>query len=172
MSAPGRIVTGSLFAMRDVPDATRRETIQRRQTCSCGREYTQFLLGERFMQMAERQSKAALQHVTTQIPGLWVPVECPRCEHRELSRYVATPESWALPAPRRLQDRRRFARNMAELCAAWNRPMDDETSAVYWRALERSMSDDDFERGVLTAVRTERKWPTPTVIFDYGRAKP
>lgn len=149
------------------------KTITRERTCECGHTYTQHLLGPRFLGMAERHSMGAVDAVMRDVPDLFVPVHCPPCERRAITHHPLPAEQhtrWQLPIPRRLTDRARFARNLGQLCAAWNKPMDDETSASYWRALERAMTDDEFETGVLAAIRTERKWPVPATIAQHGRA--
>lgn len=160
------IHAGGFFSRREGHDVTRRAT------CDCGREFTQFLLSERFLASAERHSARAIAMVQEQIPELFVPVQCPRCERREITRHPVPGEfaSYALPMRPRIADRERFARNMAQLCAAWNRPVDQETSAIYFRTLERSLTDDEFERGVLGALRVERKWPAPSVILHHAKA--
>lgn len=146
--------------------------IARTRVCGCGREFQQFLLSERFLTAAERHSARAIDMVQKQMPDLHVPVNCPACESRELTRYIGLGEGlpFAVPVRPRITDRERFARNMAQLCAAWNRPVDQETSAIYWRTLERSLTDDEFERGVLGALRVERKWPAPSVIIMHAKA--
>lgn len=158
----------SWFASKSVDG--RRQTITRQRTCECGREYTQMLLSGRFMSVVEAQGQNAVEIMLREVPDLFVPVLCPPCESKALGQSVKPAGNWAMPVRRRMEDRGRFAKNMAQLCAAYNKPVDDETSQVFWRALERAMSDDEFERGVVEAVRSEKKWPTPSVIAQYGRA--
>lgn len=147
-----------------------KSPITRQATCGqCGREYTQAMLSGRFMEIVERAD--AMDTFMRAIPDLFVPLHCPPCESKDLGRSQPVPLVGITHGMRkRMEDRGRFARNMAQLCAAWNKPMDDETSQVYWRALERAMSDEEFERGVIEAVRSEKKWPTPSVIAQHGRA--
>jgi len=59
------------------------ETIQRERTCECGRRFTQRLLSERWLSIAERAHAIGL--VTKQIPGFYIPVHCPPCERRDLA---------------------------------------------------------------------------------------
>lgn len=151
---------------------TEGRTITRAATCRCGQVFQQLLLGERFLAAAERHSPRAIAVTQEQIPDLYVPVSCPRCESKELRRFPVPGEftSYAIPVRPRITDKERFARNMAQLCAAWNRPVDQETSAIYFRTLERSLTDDEFEKGVLGALRVERKWPAPSVILHHAKA--
>lgn len=170
MSEPARANLGGWFAYRTDPETDERSPITRQKVCGCGKTFQQRMLSSRFMEIVERQSVQAVTRMMQDIPDLFVPVNCPPCESKALG--YARPEigTWMLPVRHRMQDRERFARNLAQLCAAWNKPMDDETSQVFWRALERTLTDDEFERGIISAVRTERKWPTPSVIASYGRA--
>lgn len=62
------------------------DPIERDRTCECGRVFTQRLLSERFMAMAEKHSPRAAQLIMQQIPDLFVPVHCPHCERVELGR--------------------------------------------------------------------------------------
>lgn len=149
-------------------EAGRRVVISRPHTCGCGREYTQYLLSARFCEIVERAN--AMNALLRDVPELYVPVYCPVCERKELGMRERPSSGWLIPVPRRITDRTRFAKNLAQLCAAWNKPVDEETSQVFWRALERAMTDEEFERGVLSAVREEKKWPTPSVIAQHGRA--
>jgi len=132
-------------------------------------DFTQHQLSERFMLICENQGPGAVKAVMDQCPGLWVPVFCPSCERKELSRYHNDRASFALPIPKRLTDRARFGENMARLFGNWNRPQDEATSRAYWLALDRSMTDDDFERAVMSAIRTERKWPAAATLADYAK---
>lgn len=171
MSELARPNLSGWFAHKVDPDTGRKSQISRQQTCDCGREFTQFLLSGRFMEIVERHSEKAVDRLMADIPELFVPVSCPACESKALG--YARPEqvgSWMMPIRKRMEDRARFARNMAQLCAAYNKPMDDETSQVFWRALERSLSDEEFERGVINAVRVEKRWPTPSIIAQHAKA--
>lgn len=145
--------------------------IKRPATCACGQVYTQRLLSARVMAAAEAHSPRAIALMQDQIPELFVPVACPACERRDMTRHIhpASGEPFVVRTPPRITDRERFARNLAQLCAAWNRPVDPETSQIYWRALERGLTDDEFERGVIGAVRNERKWPTPAMVAYHGK---
>lgn len=139
-------------------------------TCRCGREYTQKVLSHRFMEIVERRGPKAVDILMRDVPSLRVPVDCPACESKALGYARPSVDTWMVPVRRRMEDRSRFAKNMAQLCAAYNRPVDDETSQVYWRALERSLTDDEFEKGVIGALRIERKWPAPSVIAQHAKA--
>jgi hypothetical protein len=56
--------------------------IARERTCECGRRFRQRLLSERWLSIAEKAH--AMELVTKQIPGYFVPVHCPACERRDL----------------------------------------------------------------------------------------
>lgn len=157
---------GGMFAKDDEGKIVSREA-----TCICGKEYRQQLLGERFMAMVEAHGEAAVKLMLRELPGLYTPPDCPSCTRRALAKGKEWEPVNRLERQRTgMRDRERFARNVAQLCAAWNRPMDDETSAVFWKALSGSMTDDEFERGVLNAVRCEKKWPVPATVLQHGRA--
>lgn len=144
--------------------------VVRQATCLCGAPFTQSLLSERFMAMVEKKGEAAVQLMLRELPGLYSPPDCPRCTRRALGRGVELSTTPRLMQERpRIKDRARFTANMAQLCAAFNRPTEDETTAVYWRALMTAMTDDEFERGVIAAVRSEKRWPTPATIAQYGK---
>lgn len=165
MSTPTRPNVGGWFSKdRD------GQTIVRERTCECGARYTQMLLSERFMSIVQQRGSHAVDATMNVIPDMFVPVLCPACESRALGAAPVEVTYNAGFLRRRLEDRERFARVMGQLCAAYNKPMDDETSQIFWRALERSCTDDEFEKGVLEAIRSERKWPTPSVIAHYARA--
>lgn len=53
--------------------------------CECGEEFTQFMPSERFMESVEARGPHALELFARQIPGLWVPVHCPKCERHDLT---------------------------------------------------------------------------------------
>lgn len=65
------------------------EIDKREAACGCGATYTQRRLSVRWMTMAERGRGA--QQVMDQIPGLYVPVLCPKCERRSIG---APPIAW------------------------------------------------------------------------------
>lgn len=157
------------FAHKTDPDTGHKTQITRQQTCECGREFTQHLLSGRFCEIVERHSEKAIEKLMQEVPDLFVPVLCPPCESKALNTSRPEIGSWMIPVRKRMEDRARFARNMAQLCAAYNKPMDDETSQVFWRALERALTDEEFERGVINAVRIERKWPTPSIIAQHAK---
>lgn len=155
------------FATRVVDG--RVETVTRQKVCLCGQAFEQSQLSERVMTIFERAG--AVDATMRMLPDLFVPLNCPPCESRALG--YARPEPTSAPVPamrRRMEDRERFARNLGRLCAAWNKPMDTETSETYWYSLERTLTDDEFERGVLAAIGGEKKWPVPAVVAAYGRA--
>lgn len=158
------------FATSRNEETGERALVTRTKACECGRIFTQHQLGERFMLMAERHSESAVGAVMRDIPDLFVPVNCPACERKALG--YGRPDSLRLEpvTRRRMEDRERFARNLGRLCAAWNKPMDAETSETYWFSLERTLTDEEFERGVLAAIGGEKKWPVPAVVAAYGRA--
>lgn len=56
--------------------------IHRERTCDCGKRFTQRLLSERFLAIAEHGR--AIDLVRQQIPGFFVPVHCPTCERRDI----------------------------------------------------------------------------------------
>lgn len=58
--------------------------ITRERSCECGARFTQTLLSERFLAIVERQSKRAIDAVTRDVPGYYVPKHCPPCERRDL----------------------------------------------------------------------------------------
>lgn len=134
----------------------------------CNAPFEQHQLSERFMLMCEAHGQGAVDAVMRDCPGLWVPTMCPSCERRDLDK-SAPASAFALPIPRRMTDRARFAENMARLFGAWNRPQDEATSRAYWLALDRSLSDDDFEYAVITAIRVEKKWPTAATLADFAK---
>jgi len=58
------------------------EPIARERTCECGRRFTQRLLSQHFLEIAEKAK--AIELVAKQIPGFYIPVHCPPCERRDL----------------------------------------------------------------------------------------
>ena len=62
------------------------DPITRERTCECGRKFTQRLLSERFLTIVERKSRHAIDLLTKEIPGYYVPVFCLPCESRDLGR--------------------------------------------------------------------------------------
>jgi DNA-directed RNA polymerase subunit M/transcription elongation factor TFIIS len=60
------------------------EPITRQRTCECGTAFTQRLLSERFCTAVE--AAGGMRAVLRQIPDLYVPVHCPRCERIDLGR--------------------------------------------------------------------------------------
>ena len=58
--------------------------IVRERVCACGRRFTQRQLSERFLTIVANQSKRAIDVLSEQIPGFFVPVHCPPCERRDL----------------------------------------------------------------------------------------
>ncbi len=143
--------------------------VTRPARCLCGAAYTQSLLSSRFLEMAERAG--AMPATLKMLPDLYVPLNCPPCESRELGR-LANARHYATqlyPLRSRLEDQPRFARVMAQMCGVYNRPTDSETVAVYWRALSHSMTDDEFEGACLAAIRSQRKWPTVYEIGEHAK---
>lgn len=158
---------GGMFAKGDDGKAITREA-----TCLCGASYTQQLLSERFMALVEKHGEAAVKGMLRELPGLYVPTDCPTCTRRVLGRgkdHELTPR--IMMTRPQIRDRERFTRNMAQLCAAFNRPVEDETTSIYWRALSSALSDDEFEKGIISAVRSEKKWPTPATLAQYGKSE-
>ncbi len=68
--------------------------------CECGQEFTQFQLSEAFMHVVESNGKGALAAVLRDIPDLYVPVHCPKCERLDLGRSARIAEARALPEHR------------------------------------------------------------------------
>lgn len=169
--APVRI--GNAFGSAWFHQVDGRE-LTRMATCSrCnGPPFEQRQLSARFMEICEKQGAGAVRAVMDTIPDLWVPVFCPPCEHRDLERRGESVTSFAMPIPRRLRDKERFAENMSRLFGAWNRPQDDATARAYWLALDRTMSDDDFENAVLSAIRTDSKWPVASRLAQIANPLP
>lgn len=62
------------------------KVVTRTRTCECGKTFTQSLLSEYFLNLAESQNARTIALVTAQIPGYFVPVHCPRCERIDLGR--------------------------------------------------------------------------------------
>lgn len=140
--------------------------ITRSATCLCGRVFAQRQLSARFMEMCEGRGAGAVRAVMRDIPDLFVPINCPSCERRQLRPVVVI----GAPAERvRLRDEGRFAENMARLFGAYNRPHDDATVRAFWKALEHALSDEQFEQGVVAAIRNEKRWPTPATIAQIVR---
>ena len=71
------------------------QPITRNRTCECGRSFEQTLLSERFLEIVERHSGRAIQMLTQQIPGFFVPVHCPACERKDLG-FQARKDEYAL----------------------------------------------------------------------------
>lgn len=142
--------------------------ITRQATCLCGREFTQRLLGSRFMELVERAGDGPVRALMRDIPELFVPVNCPPCEHRQLQ---PGPVMTSFGMPRNhLTNRERFAENMARLFGAFNRPSDEPTVRAYWLALEWVLSDDRFEEAVIGVIRSERRWPTAATLAQWRPA--
>jgi ribosomal protein S27E len=62
------------------------DPITRERTCECGSRFTQRQLSARFLESAERFSAAAIDGISRQVPGYFVPVHCPPCERRDMHR--------------------------------------------------------------------------------------
>jgi hypothetical protein len=60
------------------------QVITREAVCECTAPFTQIMLSERFMSLVERAGPGALSAVMREIPGLYVPVHCPKCERVDL----------------------------------------------------------------------------------------
>lgn len=80
--------------MKDILSGVTRE-----RDCECGKRFTQHQLSEAFMLLAEGKSKRAAQLVARQIPELFVPVHCPRCEHIDLRRQAQLDDTHSYPPP-------------------------------------------------------------------------
>lgn len=60
--------------------------ITQRNTCDCGKQYTQWRIAFRFVEaLANGRGEKAAKLFMDQIPGGWVPVFCPSCERKELA---------------------------------------------------------------------------------------
>lgn len=79
---------------KDHPDkALADQPITRPATCGCGDTFRQFILSAAFLEACETiRGGAPLRAVQAQIPGLWVPVHCPRCERVDLQRQARLDE--------------------------------------------------------------------------------
>jgi len=71
--------------------------IARERVCECGQRFTQRLLSERFLAMVERRGPRAMELMTKQVPGFFVPVHCPKCERVDLGRRMQLDEIRSLP---------------------------------------------------------------------------
>lgn len=60
--------------------------VERRARCECGRVFRQVLLSERFLTIVERQGPHAVERFMRQVPQMYVPVFCPRCERADIKR--------------------------------------------------------------------------------------
>lgn len=64
------------------------DPITRERTCECGKQFTQRQLSARFLEGVEKFSAGAIDAVSRQIPGYFVPVHCPPCERRDMHRQL------------------------------------------------------------------------------------
>ena len=71
--------------------------IHRERTCECGKRFTQRLLSERWLSIAEKAR--AIELVRQQIPGFFVPVHCPQCERRDIGMQARKDEYKHAPKP-------------------------------------------------------------------------
>lgn len=76
------------------------DPIARERTCACGKRFTQRLLSERFLSIVEKQSRHAIDTLSKQIPGFYVPVHCPPCERRDLGRQARLDDMKRIPTDR------------------------------------------------------------------------
>jgi hypothetical protein len=157
--------------MTQIPGMFRRQEgkeLVRPATCDCGQQYEQRQLSARFMEFVESFGPGAVNAVMRDIPDLWVPRNCPPCERKQLQ---PVPQMASFSINRtRMNDEGRFAENMARLFGAYNRPHDDATVRAYWRALEWSMTDEQFEQAVNKAIQREKKWPVPATLAQMREA--
>lgn len=60
--------------------------VTRRNTCGCGKEYTQWQISFRFVEsLAQGRGEKCAKMFLDCIPNGWVPVFCPSCERRDLN---------------------------------------------------------------------------------------
>jgi hypothetical protein len=86
-AAPRPVETGLSRALGHDPmfsEDKHGDVITRAATCECGIAFTQRLLSERFLNIVEKQSAAAIAMVTHQSPGYFVPTFCPKCERIDI----------------------------------------------------------------------------------------
>lgn len=69
------------------------KAISRDRSCECGQRFTQRLLSERFLAIVEKRGRRAMDLMTQQIPGYFVPVHCPSCERRDLGHAARIAEA-------------------------------------------------------------------------------
>jgi hypothetical protein len=72
------------YAADHADEAKRGQLITRQHRCECGREFTQMILSATELAAAERLRIVEL--IARQIPDFWLPVHCPPCERKDLSR--------------------------------------------------------------------------------------
>ena len=56
--------------------------------CECGREFEQRQLTERFMTVVEKFGDGAVGAMMRDVPELYVPVHCPKCERSDIGRHA------------------------------------------------------------------------------------
>lgn len=86
-----RDLPNTMFAVHPAGHEKAGMTVEREQTCRCGRVYTQSLLSNRELEAAARMG--VLDRMVRQIPDGYVPVECPACERKALTRQAHIDEA-------------------------------------------------------------------------------
>ena len=90
-----RDLPNTMFAVYPPGHEQAGQLVERERTCACGRVYRQVLLSERELEAAARMR--VLDRITRQIPDGYVPVDCPACERKNLTRQAHIDEARALP---------------------------------------------------------------------------
>lgn len=77
------LFSSPMFAKKDGMPVTRD------RTCECGTPFTQALISWEYMESLEKHRPRAAELMLKQIPELYVPVHCPPCERRDITRQAA-----------------------------------------------------------------------------------
>lgn len=78
-----RDLPNTMFAVHPAGHEKAGLTIDRPRTCDCGQSFTQMLMATRELEAVERMGH--MKKFLAQIPDLFVPVHCPKCERKQLT---------------------------------------------------------------------------------------
>jgi hypothetical protein len=143
----------------------------------CGTAYEQEQLSAEAVR--QRWGDTALDACERDIPELWTPVFCPRCERRNAEEIheERAKRAMELPPPPGSKDERvpmtqeHFAPGFHSLLVVFNPPgAHDKLSQEYFKALSHppALTDREFDRAVHGAIRTLKFWPKPAELRELG----
>lgn len=106
---PLNAMPNSMFATYPAGHEKAGATIDRRATCECGREFTQMLMATRELEAIERMGH--MRKFLAQIPDLFVPVHCPKCERHQITLQAQLDSARSVGTYARTEpDERRYGR--------------------------------------------------------------